>query len=288
MLFAPACLAEEATITDALQKMETIGQESRTHQWYLKAEAAKARVNLALKTARQAPDTAHSIGHMTAYYYVPNDIFAVYTKPLTVTDIALQAGEEISGEIHIGDTARWSITIGTTGIGETLKQHLYIKPNQERLLTNLIIPTNKRTYMVELSSTKSFYMPSVTWDYQTPLKDLTALTEIPSTEPTPVALIAPENLYFGYEMRRKDRSKSWSPLQIFDDGEKTYLVFSEEMKHRDTPVIYGQSAAGDLALVNFRVSMPYYIVDGLMDEIVLKRGHKGKDEIKISRKDTIG
>jgi type IV secretion system protein VirB9 len=103
-----------------------------------------------------------------------------------------------------------------------------------------------------------------------------------------VALIAPENLYFGYEMRRKDRGKSWSPLQIFDDGEKTYLVFSEEMKHRDTPVIYGQSASGDLALVNFRVSMPYYIVDGLMDEIILKRGHKGKDEIKISRKDTIG
>ena len=228
------------------------------------------------------------MGHMTAYYYVPNDIYAVYTKPLTVSDITLQAGEVISGEVHIGDTARWKIAIGTTGAGDSLRQHLYIKPNQERLLTNLIIPTNKRTYMLELSSTKSFYMPSVTWDYQTPLKDLSITTDTPSTEPAPITLIAPENLYFGYKMRRKDHKKSWSPLQIFDDGEKTYLVFDTEIKHRDTPVIYGLSDSGDLALVNFRVNMPYYIVDGLMDAIILKRGHKSKDEIRITRKDTIG
>lgn len=281
-------IAADDTISSAIKKMDSIGQENRSQEWFTKAEAAKKKVSLALEAARQAPETAHNSGHVTSYFYLPQDMYAVYTMPLTVTDIVLQAGEEIAGELHIGDTARWSISVGTTGSGANLKQHIYIKPNQERLLTNLIIPTNIRTYMIELSSTKSFYMPSVTWDYQTPLKGLKKLKKAKPPQPTTIANVAPEKLNFGYSMRRKDQKKSWSPIQIFDDGQKTYIVFEDEMRHRDTPVIYAKTDSGELALVNFRVKMPYYIVDGLMDEIILKRGHKSKDEIRISRKNKVG
>ena len=231
---------------------------------------------------------AHNLGHITSYYYVPNDMYAVYTKTLLVTDINLEVGEEIAGEVHIGDAARWSIAVGTTGNGPGVTQHIYIKPHQERLLTNLIIPTNRRTYMIELSSTKTFYMPSVKWDYQKPITGLFKSADKEATAPATIANVAPENLYFGYEMRRRDRKKSWAPLRIFDDGQKTYVVFDEEMRYRDTPVIYAKTDSGDLALVNFRVNMPYYIIDGLMDEIILKRGHKSKDEIKITRKNRVG
>ena len=281
-------VAEDKGINKAIQELEGIGQEHRSKEWFRKAEAAKEKVILALKAARKAPDMAHNLGHITSYYYVPNDMYAVYTKTLLVTDINLEVGEEIAGEVHIGDAARWSIAVGTTGTGPGVTQHIYIKPHQERLLTNLIIPTNRRTYMIELSSTKSFYMPSVKWDYQKSITGLFKPAEKEIMAPATIANVAPENLYFGYEMRRRDRKKSWAPLRIFDDGQKTYVVFDEEMRHRDTPVIYAKTDSGDLALVNFRVNMPYYIIDGLMDEIILKRGHKSKDEIKITRKNRVG
>jgi len=287
-LLATPVFGQDKGINKAIKEFDDIGQEHRSKEWFNKAEAAKEKVVLALDTARKAPDTAHNLGHITSYYYVPNDIYAVYTKTLLVTDIILEVGEEIAGEVHIGDAARWSIAVGTTGTGPGVTQHIYVKPYQERLLTNLIIPTNQRTYMIELSSTKTFYMPSVKWDYQKPITGMFKPLDKEVTAPATIANVAPENLYFGYDMRRKDRKKSWGPLRIFDDGRKTYIVFDEEMRHRDTPVIYAKTDSGDLALVNFRVNMPYYIIDGLMDEIILKRGHKSKDEIKITRKNRVG
>lgn len=285
--FGMPALAQDSGLQGELAKLDAIGQETRSPEWMKKAEAAKVNINAALTASRRAPDDAQNMGYVTKYFYVSNDMFAVYTKPLTVTDIALEAGEKIMSEVHIGDTSRWSLALGKTGTGASERQHIYVKPMQSRLLTNLIIPTNRRTYMIELSSTKTFYMPSVSWNYLTPIIGL-VVQEEEKEEVNSIKTIAPENLYFGYSMSKSHSKRSWAPIRIFDDGEKTYVVFKDDMKNRDTPVLYYKTESGDLALVNFRVNMPYFIVDGLMNEIVLKLGHKSKDEIRIKRSKSTG
>tara|TARA_R110002096_G_scaffold425908_3_gene635018 strand:- start:425 stop:1318 length:894 start_codon:yes stop_codon:yes gene_type:complete len=288
LLVANSISAQEIGLQSEINNLNAIGEERRSAHWYDQAEAAKAEIRTALEASRRAPDGAHHEGYVTKYFYVESDMFAVYTKPLTVTDIVLEIGEVITGEVHIGDNARWQLAVGSTGTGQSEHQHIYVKPTQPRMLTNLIIPTNRRTYMIELSSTKTFYMPSVSWNYQTPIIGLQPPETEEAEEGLSVATVDPEKLYFGYSMSRKHSRRSWAPIRIFDDGQKTYVVFKDSMKNRDTPVLYHKTESGDLALVNFRVNMPYFIVDGLMNEIVLKLGHDTKDEIRIKRDNDIG
>ena len=267
-----------------VKALRELGEERRSQDWFEKAEAAKAQVNMAYTESRRSPTDGNVQGHITEYYYVAEDAYAVYATPLKVTDIRLQPGEDISGDLHIGDTARWQVSIGTTGSGNTLRHHIYVKPTQPRLLTNLIIPTNRRSYMVELSSTRSFYMPSVNWQYQA------GIGRVPVPEPAvagkdasaPGAGIDPRDLYFGYEIK-KGGAKSWRPIRVFDNGIKTWLMFPDGMQHRESPILFGRSDDGKLAIVNYRVNTPFYVIDGILDEIVLKRGHKSRDEIIIRR-----
>lgn len=267
-----------------LKTLSELGEERRSQDWFEKAEDAKTEVGKAYEASRRSPVDGNVQGHITEYYYVAEDAYAVYATPLKVTDIRLQPGEEISGDLHIGDTARWQISVGTTGSGGTLRYHIYVKPTQPRLLTNLIIPTNRRSYMVELSSTKSFYMPSVNWQYQSGVGSIPVPGPAVATHdaPAPGAGIDPRDLFFGYDIK-KGGAKSWRPIRVFDNGIKTWLMFPEGMQHRESPILFGRSDDGKLAIVNYRVNTPFYVIDGILDEIVLKRGHKSRDEIIIRR-----
>ena len=57
----------------------------------------------------------------------------------------------------IGDTE--------SGAPTTKKVHILVKPTRPELLTNLVINTDRRTYLLELRSTEKTYMASVSWQY---------------------------------------------------------------------------------------------------------------------------
>ena len=87
--------------------------------------------------------------------------------PLPFTDVALQAGEQLtgSGPVAAGDTVRWIIGDTESGTGAAKKVHILIKPTRSDLVTNLVINTDRRTYFLELRSTEKTYMASVSWQY---------------------------------------------------------------------------------------------------------------------------
>ncbi len=47
----------------------------------------------------------------------------------------------------------------------TKKVHILVKPTRPELMTNLVINTDRRTYLLELRSTEKTYMASVSWQY---------------------------------------------------------------------------------------------------------------------------
>ena len=57
----------------------------------------------------------------------------------------------------IGDTE--------SGAGEAKRIHILVKPTRPDLQTNLVINTDRRTYLLELRSTEKTYMASVSWQY---------------------------------------------------------------------------------------------------------------------------
>ena len=115
--------------------------------------------------ATQNPTSEGYFNAIMRYDYDPGALYQIYCAPLKLTDIQLQAGEEIQGSPAAGDTVRWIMGIGRSMENEVERQHLYIKPTRSDLYTTLSINTNKRSYHIELHSYKDAYMAAVSWRY---------------------------------------------------------------------------------------------------------------------------
>ena len=125
------------------------------------------RVNQANAAARVQPVRDGFINAVQVYPFSGGALYQVYTAPGQVTDVALQEGEQLvgSGPVAAGDTVRWIIGDTESGAGATKRVHILVKPTRPDLITNLVINTDRRTYLLELRSTAATYMASVSWQY---------------------------------------------------------------------------------------------------------------------------
>src|SRR5262249_59622125 len=96
--------------------------------------------------------------------YSDGALYQVYTSPGRVTDIMLQEAEELVA-VSAGDTVRWIVGDTTSASGAAQRVHVLVKPVRSNLKTNLVITTNRRIYLVELTATDHTWMASVSWDY---------------------------------------------------------------------------------------------------------------------------
>lgn len=119
-------------------------------------------------TVAQAPSIPQSHDSSSpatpVYEFAAGERYVVKAALLHVTDIALQAGEEILGQIAGGDTARWMIAVDTSN---RTQHHVFVKPIRSGLATNMIVRTNRRTYLLDLSSgpADAPFMVTVGWTY---------------------------------------------------------------------------------------------------------------------------
>ena len=91
---------------------------------------------------------------MQVYPFIGGALYQVYAAPGQITDVALQGGEQLtgSGPVAAGDTVRWIIGDTESGTGAAKRIHILVKPTRPDLVTNLVINTDRRTYLLELRS----------------------------------------------------------------------------------------------------------------------------------------
>ncbi len=254
------------------------------------AEAADptVRVNLANAAARVQPVRDGFINSMQVYPFVDSALYQVYASPGQITDIALQPGEQLvgAGPVAAGDTVRWIIGDTESGTGAGKQIHILVKPTRPELLTNLVINTDRRTYHMELRSTPSTYMASVSWQY--PQDQLIALrrqnTEAQAAQPVSTGIdLARVN--FRYEVSG-DRAP-WRPLRAFDDGKQVFIEFPRGIGQGEMPPLFVVGPEGDTSeLVNYRVRGNYMVVDRLFAAAELLFGAgKTQKRVRISRTD---
>ncbi|SAY47965.1 Conjugal transfer protein [Komagataeibacter rhaeticus] len=178
------------------------------------------RVTQANLAARIQPTRAGFINAVQVYPYSPGALYQVYTSPGEITDIMLQQGEKLvgTGPVAAGDTVRWAIGDTESGEGATKRIHILVKPTRPDLTTNLIINTDRRTYLAELRSTPPTYMASVSWNY--PEDDLIALhrQDDAADDSAPVdAGLNLDTLNFRYAIQPvKGGTPPWLPGRAFD------------------------------------------------------------------------
>jgi P-type conjugative transfer protein TrbG len=173
----------------------------------------KQRITQANAAARVQPVRNGFINAVQVYPFSSGALHQVYAAPGQVTDVALQPGEELvgSGPVAAGDTVRWIIGDTESGTGAEKQIHTLVKPTRPDLQTNLVINTDRRTYLLELNSTEKTYMASVSWQY--PQDQLIALRRQNAAALTaqPVAAgIDISALNFRYEIARTLTSSACS------------------------------------------------------------------------------
>lgn len=247
----------------------------------------KTRITQANEAARIQPARDGFINAVQVYPFSVGALYQVYAAPGQVTDIALQPGEQLvgSGPVAAGDTVRWIIGDTESGTAGSKQVHILVKPTRPDLQTNLVINTDRRTYHLELRSTPSTYMASVSWQY--PQDQLIALRRqnVKAAETQAVATgIDISKLNFRY--RIEGDPAPWRPIRAFDDGTKVYIEFPSGIGQGEMPPLFVIGSSGNSELVNYRARQNYYVVDRLFAAAELRLGDKDSAKrVRIVRTD---
>jgi type IV secretion system protein VirB9 len=246
-----------------------------------------ARVNQANAAARIQPVRNGFINAVQIYPYSAGALYQAYTAPGEITDIALQEGEQLvgTGPVAAGDTVRWIIGDTESGAGATKKVHILVKPTRPDLMTNLVINTDRRTYLLELRSTEKTYMASVSWQY--PEDQLIALRQQNQAAEAAAPIASGVDLAsINFRYAIEGDNPAWRPLRAFDDGQKVFIEFPSGIRQGEMPPLFVIGPAGGSELVNYRVRQNYYIVDRLFAAAELRLGDKDSERrVRIVRTD---
>lgn len=221
---------------------------------------------------QDAFDAATS-GTEVVFPYMANTIYRIYCQPGYITDIRLSPGEKIT-YVGGGDTARWIIDRGTVGRGGQAVEHIYVKPVQRGIATNIIINTDKKIYQLSVKA-GNYYNPSVSWLYE---KE--AVFSASEKKIGDYLSINPEKLNFKYKWNHENYP--WAPKRVFDDGKKTYLMMKQGMAVDEAPAFFVLDKKDKILLVNYRLVKGCYIVDRLFDKAQLVVG-RSKVTVKKDR-----
>ncbi len=205
------------------------------------------------------------------YDYTDNSIYEIYARKNYLTTLRLQEGEKIQFFAG-GDTERWAIEESQGGKGN--RPVVFIKPSIEEeeddMLTNIIIVTDKHMYFLNIQLSEEKYNPLVEWRYPNEAK---IIREAQERNTTVIGTDDLTKLNYGYNW---NRNSVLSPMQVFDNGEHTFIVLKDRTK--EMPAIYVKGVDGQISFVTPKINGKYITIDRVTEEITLEIG---KQKLKI-------
>lgn len=212
----------------------------------------------------------YSDGTANVYTYEPYSQYEINTVVGFVTDIQLRQNEKVT-KIATGDSVQW--LVDTDFVSGT--QHVYIKPTVNGLKTNLIINTDRRSYRLIVNAGQEMEYV-VLWTYpkddfeEAQQEKAAALKDLQDGVNRYNKLVSEKHNNNYKVTKNKNVKRSYLPLSIFDNGEKTYIELPEENRE-NMPVVYyfDEWDKGKLQLVNYRLRGNYLEIDKVMHNIKL-------------------
>jgi type IV secretion system protein TrbG len=266
-------------LPDQLKPIPTVAPSSNPQQ-------PRVVVADANKDARIEPSHDGYINAVQVYPFSDGALYQIYAAPGEVTDIMLEAGEQLvgSGPVAAGDTVRWVIGNTESGSGVTKRIHILLKPTQRSLTTNLVINTDRRTYHLELRAVDKTYMASVSFSYpQDELIALRARNTI-AEQTTPVTTgVDLASLSFRYNI--EGDNPPWRPLRAMDNGRQVFIQFPAGIGQGEMPPLIVIGGQGNDEIPRYRVSGNYMIVDNLFAAAELRLGADPQAIVRIVRTD---
>ncbi|MBB4263803.1 P-type conjugative transfer protein TrbG [Bradyrhizobium sp. CIR3A] len=241
--------------------------------------APVSRIETANNAARVEPRKRGYFNAAQIYAYSPGALYQIYAAPGQITDIALEEGELLtgSGPIAAGDTVRWVVGDTESGSGDTRRVHILVKPTRASIETNLVVNTDRRTYLIELRSRERPYMPSVAWYYPETARERSRSIALKPVLPDPTQRISRYAI--------EGDSPPWRPIAAYDDGRKVYVEFPRGIVQGEMPPLFVIGPDGKTELVNYRAYGNVLIVDRLFAAAELRLGGEHQQKVRIVRTD---
>jgi type IV secretion system protein VirB9 len=223
--------------------------------------------------ARQGPARDGFVEARQVYAYQPGALYELYANPNFVSTILLEPGELLAN-IAAGDTSRWMVSQAEGGTGAEGRTIVLVKPQATNLRTNIVLITDRRTYLIEaVSQSSAAYSAQIAWSYP----------ESESLAPT----ASVDGLNFHYRIRTvRGRAPVWSPTRVFDDGRRTWVEFAAAVAAADLPPIFVVTGEG-AEITNYRTVQgpngPRYVIDRVFDVAELRLGARAPVIVRIER-----
>lgn len=276
----PPLPAVPAAITDDRPKPLNVPPAWTVARGGETAGTPTGRVENANAAARVQPRREGYYNAIQVYPWSEGALYQVYAAPGQITSIALEPGEALTGAgpIAAGDTARWIIGDTESGSGVGRRVMVLVKPSRADITTNLVITTDRRTYMIELRSGEKPYMPAVSWAYPAPAGG--GQRALPATPVIPA--VAARN----YRYALTGDTPPWKPVAVYDDGRRVYVEFPRGIVQGEMPPIFVIGPNGETQIVNSRIYQHILIVDRLFGAAELRLGAGDRQQtVRIVRTD---
>lgn len=270
---APLTLSIEPAAED-LAPPSAVGPPAPRPHNRERAVAPITALTTANAQARRGPDPGAFVDATQVYEYAPGALYEVYTAPGFLSTILLEPGEAIV-TVAAGDTARWMVEETTSGDLAEPRALLLIKPTRAGIRTNIVLATDRRTYLIEAIAVEGrAYSAQTAWRYSNDRAQRTSASVIG---------VALDGLNFRYRIDTvRGQAPRWRPVRVFDDGRRTFIEFPLDIATSEAPPLFLRDG-GDAALVNYRVVGNRYVIDRLFEVAELRLGAPRQTIVRISR-----
>jgi type IV secretion system protein VirB9 len=209
-----------------------------------------------------------TVDAVTVFPYQDGKVYPVAVSPGYLTALLLEPGEQMPGKAAIGDPdpARWLVEKTTAGSAKGPVVALLIKPGAPGIATNVFIPTNRRTYQLDVTSYTKRAMDMVRWTYP---ERSPATPELPAAEaPFDPAML---NRDYRIDVVEGDRPR-WTPVAAFDVGTRSYVEFPANIGQVSAPALFVLDEGGLALPAPFRPRGRFYEIDRTFSAAELRQG----------------
>jgi type IV secretion system protein VirB9 len=242
-----------------------------------------AALTLALVLLASSPAIGQPDARVRTVLFAPDKVVRFTGKPGYQSSIHFGADERIEN-VAVGDSAAWQVTPNKRG------DYLFIKPLIAGARSNLMVVTDKRTYLFDLEASRAgqpVYALSFNYpDYPAPGSIQPPPEPVPATSSTQVAAAtvttpAPApmmKISIAWQVRG---AKSLRPARVFADNNAVYLSWPDASA---LPAVLLPAPDGTESPVDYKVEGGYIVVAGLPQQIIIRRGREQATVTSTRRK----
>lgn len=204
--------------------------------------------------------------------YSENEVYSIHAINGIISTIVFSPDEEV---ISYGSGFSTAWEFASRG------NHFFLKPKGKEGTTNLVVLTNKRTYVfdVRLGWNRKKATYRLTFSYpdeilskalkQAKEKEIQSLLNQNSHANTLMTNSVEVNRNYTMNFGKHVSSRDIAPIEAFDNGEFTYLKFNKAV---DFPAVYRALEDEQESLINSHVEDDYLVIHGVYKKLHLRAG----------------